>query len=88
MVTVPPPRSAWGDTITTRRGRIHSHTFKAPRGSGPRGIDWADIAAKYRALTPLGGLSAQNVEASLGVIERFEEAQAVSALTELLRGGR
>jgi 2-methylcitrate dehydratase PrpD len=72
-------------TITTKDGRSYSHTFKAPRGSGPRGIEWADIAAKYRALTPLGGVSPQNVEKSLGVVQRFEEAQGVSALTDLLR---
>ncbi len=75
-------------TIATKDGRVHSHTFTAPRGSGPRGIEWADIAAKYRALAPLGGLSAQNVAASLGVIQSFEEAQAVSALTDFLRAGR
>src|SRR6185295_15269162 len=72
-------------TITTRNGRVHSHTFKAPRGSGPRGIEWADIAAKYRALAPAGGLSTQNIEASLDVIQRFEAVQAVSELTDLLR---
>ena len=72
-------------TITTKQGRSYSHTFKAPRGSGPRGIEWADIAAKYRALTPLSGLSPQNIEKSLGVIQRFEDAPAVSALTDLLR---
>lgn len=72
-------------TITTKRGRVHSHTFKAPRGSGQRGIEWADISAKYRALAPLGGLSPQKTDASLDVIRRFEAAQVVSALTDLLR---
>lgn len=72
-------------TITTRDGRSYSQTFEAPRGSGPRGIEWADIGAKYRALTPLGGLSQQSIDRSLAVVQRFEEAQSVSALTDLLR---
>jgi 2-methylcitrate dehydratase PrpD len=72
-------------TITTRDGRSYSQTFKAPRGSGPRGIEWADIRAKYRALTPLGGLSQVNIDRSLEIVQRFEEAQSVSALTDLLR---
>jgi 2-methylcitrate dehydratase PrpD len=91
MVGVPEPspyaeRGGGTVTITTRNGRTYTHTFEAPRGSGQRGIEWADIAAKYRALTPLGGVSPQNVEKSLGVVQRFDEAQAVSALTDLLRG--
>ena len=72
-------------TITTRNGRSYSQTFEAPRGSGPRGIEWADIAAKYRALTPLGGLSRERIEQSLDIVQRFEEAQSVFALTDLLR---
>ncbi len=72
-------------TITTKNGRSYSQTFEAPRGSGQRGIDWADITAKYRALTPIGGLSQQKIDRSLEIVQRFEEAQSVSALTELLR---
>jgi 2-methylcitrate dehydratase PrpD len=72
-------------TITTKDGRSYSQTFKAPRGSGPRGIEWADVTAKYRALTPLGGLSHQNIDKSLDVVRRFEEARSVSALTDVLR---
>jgi 2-methylcitrate dehydratase PrpD len=71
-------------TIRTKDGRSYSQTFEAPRGSGPRGIEWADIAAKYRALTPLGGLSRQNIEQSLDIVQRFEEAKSVSALADLL----
>ena len=72
-------------TITTSEGRSYSQTFEAPRGSGPRGIEWADVSAKYRALTPLSGLSQRNIDRSLDVVQRFEEAQSVSALTDLLR---
>src|SRR4029078_3195459 len=72
-------------TITIKNGRSYSQTFEAARGSGPRGIECADIAAKYRALTPMGGLSQQKIDQSLAVVQRFEEAQSVSVLTDLLR---
>jgi 2-methylcitrate dehydratase PrpD len=72
-------------TITTKNGRSYSQTFEAPRGSGPRGIEWADIRGKYRALTPMGGLSQQTIDQSLDIVQRFEEAQSVSVLTDLLR---
>jgi 2-methylcitrate dehydratase PrpD len=53
-----------GGTVTIRMkdGREFSHTCKAPRGSGPRGIEWADIEAKYRRLMPAGGLPANRVD--------------------------
>ncbi len=70
--------------ITTRDGRQFSSTVEAPRGSGPRGIEWADVDAKYRALVPASGLPARAVEESLEVIHSFEAADA-ARLTALLR---
>src|SRR5436853_3216776 len=52
--------------------------------AGARGIEWGDIAGKYHALTPLGGVSRRNIDRSLDIVQRFEEAQSVSALTDLL----
>ena len=72
-------------TITLKDGRSLLPYFKAPPGSGPRGIERADIEAKYRALTLQGGMSEQNTEKSLAVIHRLEEAASVSSLVELLR---
>ena len=72
-------------TITTTDGRTYTSTMTAPGGSGPRGIEWADIDFKYRALVPLAGLSAQRIDASLDVLHGFEAAQTVSAITDLLR---
>ncbi len=42
----------WGGTVTlvTKSGARHTHTVDAPRGSGPRGIEWTDVDAKCRAL--------------------------------------
>ena len=35
-----------------RSGQVFTHTCKAPRGSGPRGVEWAEVDAKYRRLVP------------------------------------
>jgi hypothetical protein len=49
-----------------------------------RGIDWADVDAKYRTLVPRAQLSERQVEASLQVIHDFRHITHVSALTDLL----
>jgi 2-methylcitrate dehydratase PrpD len=72
-------------TITTTNERTYSITIKAPRGSGPRGIDWVDIEAKYCALVPLAGLSPQRIDESLCVIRTFDQARGASSITDLLR---
>jgi 2-methylcitrate dehydratase PrpD len=72
-------------TIRTRDGRIVSHTVYAPKGAGVRGIDWADVDAKYRTLAPRAHLSTQQVETSLQVIHDFRQVTHVSTLTDLLR---
>ena len=75
-----------GGTVTIRLkdGREVSRTCKAPRGSGPRGVEWADIDAKYRRLLPRAGASAKRVEASLALVHALEDCPAVSELTSLL----
>ncbi|TDR94491.1 MmgE/PrpD family protein [Enterovirga rhinocerotis] len=78
-----PHRHGGTVTIRTTDGRSFTSTCKAPRGSGPRGVDWADIDAKYRALVPLSGLSAERLDNSLALIARFE-TEAAPKLTELL----
>src|SRR5215475_7898503 len=71
-------------TIRTKDGRTFSNTVYAPKGAGVRGIDWADVDAKYRMLVPRAQLSERQVEASLQVIHDFRHVTHVSALTELL----
>jgi len=71
-------------TITLKDGRQFSDHVDFPRGSAPRGIDWADVDAKYRSLVALSGLSREKVEASLEVVHEFEAVKAVSELTRLL----
>jgi 2-methylcitrate dehydratase PrpD len=62
-------------------------TCKAPRGSGARGIDWADIEDKYRALVPLAGVAPRRVDESLEIIRAFEAPDSVGRLVTLLGAG-
>ena len=70
-------------TIETTDGRSVADTVLVPNGAGCRGIDWADIDAKYRTLAP-AALNAQQIEGSLAVIHDFRQVLNVSALTGLL----
>ena len=71
-------------TITLKDGRRFSDHVDFPRGSGPRGIEWADVDAKYRTLMPLARLAPDRIEASLAVVHEFETLRDVSRLTSLL----
>ena len=64
-----------------------TNTVYVPKGAGCRGIDWADVDAKYRTLVPRAPLSDQQVEASLEVIHNFRQVTHVSALIDLLDVG-
>ena len=66
-------------TITLKDGRQFSDHVDFPRGSAPRGIEWADVDAKYRALVPLSGLAPSKVEASLEVIHELKGQGHVGA---------
>jgi 2-methylcitrate dehydratase PrpD len=71
-------------TIALKDGRQFANHVDFPRGSAPRGIEWADVDAKYRRLMPLSKLSPDKIEASLEVIHEFERVEAMSELTRLL----
>jgi 2-methylcitrate dehydratase PrpD len=76
----------WGGTVTivTTSGARFTSTIDAPRGSAPRGIEWSDVHAKYRALMPDSKLPASRIEESLKVIHGFDHVKRVSELTSLL----
>jgi 2-methylcitrate dehydratase PrpD len=74
-------------TIRTKDGRTFSSTVYAPQGAGVRGIDWADVDAKYRTLVPGAQVSDRQVEESLKVIHDFRHVKHVSTLTDLLHKG-
>jgi 2-methylcitrate dehydratase PrpD len=85
----PPPVHydwSWGSTVTivTNTGARFTSTVDAPRGSGPRGIEWSDVDAKYRALLPDSGLPAKRTEEILKVIHDFDQVKHVPEFTRLL----
>jgi 2-methylcitrate dehydratase PrpD len=85
----PPPVRydwSWGGTVTivTRSGARYTSTVDAPRASGPRGIEWSDVDAKFRALLPDSKLPAKRIEEILNMIHGFDRVKNVSAFTRLL----
>jgi 2-methylcitrate dehydratase PrpD len=84
----PAVRYAWGwggsVTIVTAAGARFTSTVDAPRGSAPRGIEWSDVDAKYRALMPDSKLSAARIAEILKLIHGFERVTNVVELTRLL----
>jgi 2-methylcitrate dehydratase PrpD len=80
-----PHRHGGTVTIILTDGRSFSATCVAPRGSGPRGVEWADVDDKYRRLAPIAGLSHEQVETSLGMLHGFGRSANVADLLGTLR---
>jgi 2-methylcitrate dehydratase PrpD len=70
--------------IKTKDGRSFEDTVLVPNGAGCRGIDWADVDVKYRALTP-AALMPEQVEESLKIIHGFRDLPKISTLIDQLR---
>jgi 2-methylcitrate dehydratase PrpD len=77
---------SWGATviIETTSGERFTSTVDAPRASGPRGIDWRDVDAKYFALMPESGLAASRIERALELVHTLDQARDVRALAAVL----
>lgn len=73
-------------TIETRDGKRHTSTIHAPRGAASRGIAWADIEAKFRALLPFGGVSAVDLEAGYALVRDLKDAASAATLLRHVRG--
>lgn len=71
-------------TIRMRSGATHSHTCKAARGAGARGIEWGDVDDKYRRLTARSGLASSKIEDSLDLIHGFDKLETMQKLAGLL----
>jgi len=69
----------WGGTVTlvTRAGARYTSTVDAPRGSAPRGIEWADVDAKYHALIGGSGLSTAKQARVLEAVHDFRSVSTV-----------
>jgi 2-methylcitrate dehydratase PrpD len=76
----------WGATVTivTKSGARFTSTVDAPKGSAPRGIEWTDVDAKYRALMPESKLPEERSAEILRMIHNFEDVKSVSQFTKLL----
>lgn len=76
----------WGGTVTilTKDGKHFTSTVDAPKGSGPRGIEWQDVEAKYVALMPSSGLPQKRIDEILAAIHDFEQVTPISKFTRLL----
>ena len=72
-------------TIRTTDGRSSTATVHVPKGAAMLGLGWADIEAKYRALVPYAGASAEQLESSLGLIRDFRQIDRAAALPEILQ---
>lgn len=70
-------------TIETTDGQTFEDTVLVPKGAGCRGIEWADIDAKYRSLTRPAA-APERVEESLAIIHDFARCTNVAAFVELL----
>jgi len=77
----------WGGTVTivTKSGKRFTSTVDAPKGSGPRGIEWSDVDTKYRALIPDSRLPMKRTEEILKTIHDFEQVKQVAQFTRELR---
>jgi len=76
----------WGGTVTivTKSGARYTSTVDAPKGSGPRGIEWSDVDTKYHALISDSRLPAKRTEEILKTIHDFDQVKQVPQFTRLL----
>lgn len=79
-----PHRHGGTVVIRMKNGQEFSSTCKAPRGSGPRGIEWVDVEDKFRQLVTFSGLTPPKIDASLSEIRRLESSNSVARLVKLL----
>lgn len=82
-----PHRHGGAVTIRMRDGREFSSTCKAPRGSGPRGVERADVEAKFHDLVPLAGFSRKRVDATWAAVINMDAASSVELLATTLTAG-
>ena len=79
-----PHRHGGTVSIHMKDGTIHRSTCTAPRGSGPRGVQWADVESKFRHLFPLGGLPEEAIETCFRHIRECGGTDAPLDLTPYL----
>ena len=71
--------------IEANDGRVIENAVRYPKGAAARGIGWPDIAAKYRALMPYGGVSSAVIESSFEEIRSLSTASDINQLINVLK---
>lgn len=80
-----PHRHGGAVTITLRDGRHYRSECRAPRGSGPRGVDWADIRDKFQHLMPASGMGETAIADCLERVMQLRSAARIDRLVESIR---
>ena len=71
--------------IHLKDGRIVQSTCKAPRGSGPRGVEWHDIESKYMSLLEGAGIEPQRIRDSWNILKGFEHQESCAKLINAIQ---
>lgn len=72
--------------IEARDGRVFERSVRYPKGAALRGIVWDDVASKYLALMPYGGVEGARLGTSLEMIRGLDELDGIGGLFDTLRG--
>ncbi len=75
-----PHRHGGTVTIHLADGRTVTSTCKAPRGSGPRGVEWKDIESKYLNLLSIAGIAPDSIYESWSCLRDFENQASCAGL--------
>ena len=70
--------------IHLKDGRIVQSTCKAPRGSGPRGVEWRDIESKYMSLLEGAGIEPHRIRDSWNMLKGFEHQESCTKLIDAI----
>lgn len=79
-----PHRHGGSVSIALHDGRVFTARCVAPRGSGPRGVQWADVDAKYRRLVAMAGVGHEALERSLALLHELDALESIDPLIALL----
>lgn len=80
-----PHRHGGAVTIMLADGRRYRAKCRSPRGSGPRGVAWADIRDKLHRLMPACGLQAPAIDRCLHALRELRLAPGIDRLVETIR---
>jgi 2-methylcitrate dehydratase PrpD len=80
-----PHRHGGAVTITLKNSSSYRAECRSPRGSGPRGVSWADIGEKCHRLMPASGLDQPAIARCLERVGQLPSADRIDRLVESIR---